>query len=185
MALTQRAQVWLSTLSRERPLPTRIVEELIRDAGGTPHPVWLDFHDRFGGYIEAFGAGEVAIWGLARAKDAVPANVFGQPDQVFIRPAEGAEPESISCAEANPVHGYELYADGSFVGPGGSCTTFEMNVERHGLMHELFMRGKIRESVLRGSDASASQQLLQDVAQWLVPEASTHQPNTSPRLTGW
>jgi hypothetical protein len=173
MPLTQRAQTWLSTLVRETPMPTLEVERLIRDAGGTPHALWLDFHDRYGGYVEVVGPGEVAVWGLARAADAIPPNAFTQPDHVFIRAGDGEYPETIACAEANPVHEYELYADGWFAGLGGPCPSFDIKVERHGLMHELFSRGKIHESVLRDSNAPASQQLLHDVASWLVPEAST------------
>lgn len=173
MPLTQRAQTWLATLPRETAMPTSRVERLILDVGGTPHALWLDFHDRYGGYVEDVGPGEVAVWGLARAKDADPPNVFSQPDHVFIRAGDGEYPETIACAEANPVHEYELYADGWFSGIGGPCPSFDMKVERHGLMHELYARGKIRETTLRDITAPASQQLLQDVAQWLVPEAST------------
>jgi hypothetical protein len=171
--LTRRAYAWLATLRRERAMPTARVERLILDIGGTPHALWLDFHDRYGGYVEEVGPGEVAVWGLARAKDAAPPNVFSQPDHVFIRGGDGECTEAIACAEANPVHQYELYADGWFNGPGGSCPSFDMNVERHGLMHELFARGKIRERVLRDPNATESQQLLHEVAQWLVSEAST------------
>ena len=173
MALTKRAQAWLATLSRETPLPTASVERLILAAGSTPHPAWLDFQDKYAGYIEEVGAGDIAIWGLARSASASPPLLWFAPDKVSIVPPEARFPEAIVCADAHPVHGYELGADGAFRGPGGPAETFEMNIERHGVMKEFYDRGKVKQTLLtRKSDEPQHQKLLNDMAHALVPEAS-------------
>lgn len=173
MALTKRASAWLATLSREAPVPTRRVEQLILDAGGTPHRVWLDFHEHYAGYAEEVGPGDVAFWGLARAADAEPPPLWFAPDTVYLVPPQYHFPEAIRCADAHPVHGYELGADGCYRGIGGPADTFEMKLERHGLMKEFRDRGHVRQTLLtRKSDEPAHQQLLADMAPFLVPEAS-------------
>ncbi|WP_236520221.1 hypothetical protein [Sandaracinus amylolyticus] len=155
-------------------MPTMQVERLIRDAGGTPHAVWLDFQERFGGYIEVVGPDDFAIWGLARAADAKLPPTWSEPNRVHISPGYDGFPEAIACADANPVHQYELRADGWFAGIGGPCPSFDMKVERHGVMHEFYSRGVVHETlVTRQSDAPEHQRLLQDMAQWLVVEASS------------
>jgi hypothetical protein len=165
---------WLSTLVREQPLPTKVVEQLIRDAGGTPHPVWLDFHDRFAGYIEEVAPGDLAIWGLARPLEADPPATWRQPESVFLTLPTDDNDERISCAEAHPVHEYELRANGAFMGAGGPCPSFDMKVERQALMCEFRQAGTARKTLFtKSSDAPIHQQLLHDMAPFLVPEAST------------
>lgn len=174
MPLTKRAHAWLATLRRETPVPTARVERLIIDAGWKPHAVWLDFHDRLAGYIEEVGPGDIAVWGLARAVDAKPPLAWIPPDSVFVRPGDDEFPETIRCADAHPVHEFELAADGWFAGVGGPCLTFDMKVERHGVLHEFFGRAKARQTLLtKDSDAAEHQKLLHDVAPWLVAEASS------------
>jgi hypothetical protein len=144
MALTKRAIAWLATLSREAPLPTAHVERLIVAAGTKPHDAWLNFHDKYAGYIEEVGPGDIAIWGLARAATATPEPIWIKPDSVYTRPADRRFPEAIFCADSHPVHGYELGANGAFYGVGGPAETFEMKIERHGVMKEFYDRGKVR-----------------------------------------
>lgn len=174
MAITQRAQAWLSTLSRETPMPTAEVEKLLVDAGHTPHKVWLDFQEHYAGYIEEVGPGEIAIWGLARAADTDPPPIFYQPDQVYYVAPEHWFPEALRCADANPTHDYELGSDGRFRGLGGPAATFEMKLERHGLMHEFHQRGGdlSQRFVTRKADEPQHQQLIAQLQGALVREAS-------------
>jgi hypothetical protein len=173
MALTKRAAAWLATLSRETPMPTTDVERLILVAGSTPHAAWLDFHDKYAGYIEEVGPGEIAIWGLARSASASPPPTWFAPDSVSIVPPEYGFPEAIRCADVHPVRGYELGADGAFRGTGGPAETFEMKIERHGVMKEFYDRGKVKQTLLtRKADEPQHQKLLSDMAHALVPEAS-------------
>ncbi len=173
MALTERANAWLATLDRETPLAAAVVDRLIREAGSTPHPEWLAFHDNYAGYIEQVGPGDIAIWGLARPADASPAPIWFAPDSDSIVPAQYHFPEAVLCADAHPVHGYELGADGAFRGIGGPAATFEMKLERHGLMKEFYDRGKVRRTfVTRKCDEPQNHYLLRDMAEAFVPEAS-------------
>lgn len=173
MPLSKRASAWLATLSRETPMPTAAVERLIVAAGGTPHAIWLAFQDAYAGYIEVIGAGDIAIWGLARPASASPPPTWFTPDRVDIVAPEYGFPEAIRCADVHPVHGYEFGADGAFRGIGGPTDTFEMKLERHGLMKEFYERGKVTQTLLtRKVDEPQHQQLLADMAHALVPEAS-------------
>jgi hypothetical protein len=147
-ALTKRATAWLATLSRETPMPTTDVERLILVAGSTPHAAWLDFHDKYAGYIEEVGTGDIAIWGLARSASAsLPPRWFA-PDSVILVTPERGFPEAIRCADVHPVHGYELGADGVFTGIGGPADSFEMKIECHGVMKEFYDRGKVTRTLL-------------------------------------
>lgn len=173
MSLSKRASAWLATLSRETPMPTAAVEGLIVAAGGTPHAMWLAFHDAYAGYIEEIGPGEIAVWGLARPALASLPLMWFTPGKVDIVAPGYGFPEAIRCADVHPVHAYELGADGAFRGIGGPTDTFEMKIERHGLMKEFHGRGTVRQTLLtRKADEPQHQQLLADMAHALVPEAS-------------
>lgn len=173
MPLSARAIAWLATLSRETPMPTADVERLILAAGGTPNEAWLAFQDAYAGYIEEIGPGEIAIWGLARTASASPPATWFKTNCISIVPPEYGFPEAILCADVHPVHGYELGADGAFRGIGGPTDTFEMKIERHGLMREFYSRGKVTQTLLtRKADEPQHQRLLADMAHALVPEAS-------------
>src|SRR5262249_52606230 len=126
MALTKRAQSWLATLKREEPLPTAEVERLIRAAGWPPPQAWLDFHDKYAGYVEEVGPGDLAIWGLARPMNPGTPLRWRDLGNVIIVPPHYRFPEAILCADASPHHGYELGSDGAFRGIGGPALTFEM-----------------------------------------------------------
>ena len=92
-------------------MPTREIEALIIELGYTPHPAWLDFHERFAGYFEEVGPGDVAVWGLARRK-----TLHVMQGKVWIRAPDPKwnTREQIACADAYPGHDYELGADGFF-----------------------------------------------------------------------
>ena len=174
--LTHRAKSWLATLGRETPMPTAEVERLIIDAGGTPHPAWLAFHDAYAGYYEEVAPEELAIWGLARAANAQPPSTWRDPNAVILVPPTEWFPEAIVCADVHPVHDYHLYADGSFTGIGGILDSFAMKLERHGLIREFYGRGKVDRTLLtRESGKPEHQALLAAMQHGLVPEASNHE----------
>lgn len=175
MPITLRASAWLATLPRETPMPTADVERLIVDAGHTAHAPWLDFQEHYAGYVEQIGPGEEARWGLARAADSEAATVFFEPNRIYyVPPAAKWLSEALRCADVNPMHEYELGSDGRFNGLGGPAATFEMKLERHGLMHEFRELGGdlTRRTIVRNTDEPEHQQLLHDVASGLVREAS-------------
>jgi len=173
LGLTNRAKSWLSTLSREKTLPTVEVEKILLDGGHTPHQVWLDFHENYGGYIEEVGPGDIAIWGLARGANPATPLLWFKAEQVYIEPARKRFSEAILCADAHPTHGYELGSDGRFFGIGGPAESFVMKLERHGVLHDFHSRGKVRRTLLtHKSDEPEHVALLNDMAPSLVHEAS-------------
>jgi len=174
MALTKRGSAWLATLKRTAPVvPTAKVEQLLRDGGHTPHRAWLEFHDTYAGYVEEFAPGDFALWGIAHASNRVPPPVWADADTVTVSPPNRGFPEGIVCADAHPVHDYELLADGRFMGVGGPSATFEMKIERHGVMADLALRGTVRTTRnSRGLAKQEKQDLIAQMRPYLVPEAS-------------
>lgn len=161
-------------MSRETaPLTAIALERLLVNAGKFPHPAWLEFQDRYAGYIEEVGPGDIAVWGLARSADSSPPLTWLAPNTVGIQAPVAHMPESAVCADAHPVHGYELGSDGSFYGIGGPAVSFEIKIERHGVMMEFLARGKAKRTLItRDSSAPQHQQLLAEMEPSLVPEAS-------------
>lgn len=112
----------------------------------------------------------MAVWGLARRKTS-----HVQAGKIWIRPADPQwkTAEAISCADAFPEHGYELEADGFFHGIGGPCPSFEMKLERHGLLHALYSQGRVeRKLVTQGHWTAEHDALIESFKDAFVPEAS-------------
>lgn len=173
MALTKRATAWLETLHRTTAVATSRVEQLLRDSGHTPHAAWLDFHERYAGYTEEVAPGDVAFWGISHAADRTPPPVWVDADSVHVVSPSRGFPEGIACADAHPVHDYELLADGRFMGIGGPAASFDQKIERHGIMFELAQRGTVRTArVGRGLDAAENRDLIEEMRGSFVPEAS-------------
>lgn len=172
MKLSERGQRWLKRLSREVPLPSAEVVKLIEDAGYVAHPAWIEFHDQFAGYIEEVAPGDIAVWGLARRKDATPP-VSCQLGTIFIAPPEGHLPETIMCADVFPVHDYYLDPSGAFYGVGGPADSFAMKLERNGLVSEFRLQGGQQTLLTHKSDLPEHQKLLSEMQDFLVPEASS------------
>ncbi len=173
MALTKYAKDFLATLRRDKAVPTKEVEQRIRDAGYPAHPCWLEFQDNYAGYIEELAPGDIAVWGLSHAVDREPPPMWVDADQVHITPPDGRLPEGIVCADAHPVHDYELLANGHFLGIGGPAESFERKLERHGLMMDFASRGAARQTVFT-KDMAAPElvELIDEMKDSFVPEPS-------------
>ncbi|MEM6993477.1 MAG: hypothetical protein AAF721_23385 [Myxococcota bacterium] len=173
MPLTQYATDFLATLRRDTAVPTALVEKRIRDAGHDPHPVWLEFHDEYAGYIEELTPGDNAFWGLCHAADREPPPVWVDADQVHITPPSGQLPQGIVCADAHPVHDYELLANGHFLGVGGPAESFDRKLERHGLMMAFYKRGKVVQTRFERDLAKAENvELIDEMRGSFLPEPS-------------
>ena len=99
MGLTSRAQRYLSTLKRGRPVPIGIVAEVYNETTALSY-VWRDFHLRFAGYEEEIGE-DKAVWGLAHAEP-----LWGEPWEVDLEP-DGSD-LLIVCADVHPSYNYVL-----------------------------------------------------------------------------
>lgn len=173
MGLTKFGKNFLATLRRDTPVPTAVVEQRIRDAGHPAHPVWLEFHDAYAGYIEELAPGDVAFWGLSHAADRDPPPIWVNPDEVLITPADGRLPEGIGCADAHPVHDYELLANGHFLGIGGPAESFDRKLERHGLMMDFYSRGNWKQTLLdRDLTKPEVVDLIEEMKASFIPEPS-------------
>ena len=142
---------------REKPFPTKRVEELLIEGGHTPHPIWLDFHDTYAGYIQPVGGGDAAIWGLVR--DHEPKYWFEPGAIPYVSKTPRKPGETVPCADVHPVHDYLLDSDGRFHWLGGACRTFEIMLERQGLVHGLYQQGRVERTVLKYWKKPASEDL--------------------------
>lgn len=134
MTLSARASAYLASLRRIDPVPTRTVEELLRASQRTPPPTaWLDFHERFAGYVEPLGK-ETAVWGLSHQR-----SHWYTPLTVSIERSMQPEAEAfIICAEVHPSYVYKLGDTGYFRDP--AAQSFELKIERNAARVEFFAR---------------------------------------------
>jgi hypothetical protein len=145
VTLSTRATTYLSTLRRLAAVPTRTVDEVLRARLGKAAPTpWLDFHERFAGYVEPLG-NESAVWGLTHHQSR-----WYQPLTVSIEQSLQAEAASfIGCAEVHPSYVYQLGDTGFFRDP--AAQTFELKIERNAARLEFFANAKKPSRVLEPS----------------------------------
>jgi hypothetical protein len=152
-------------LERRPFVPTRKVEEIIRNQGRPCYPQWLDFHERFAGYVETIGR-DVAVWGLIHENPQwlrpMTADIDREPLQ---------ETWYITCADVHPSYDYRLDDKGEFL--GYPAESFDKHVERMAVGWE-FKRDRRIEVI--DIDELRSQAFLglfhSTVKPALVPEAS-------------
>jgi hypothetical protein len=95
--LSERARRYLASLRRIKAVPTPEVERALREQGLPCFSAWLDFHERYAGYVEPLGA-EVAIWGIVHEN-----SHWIKPGRAAVEKSHGEEAEwLVACAE---VHG--------------------------------------------------------------------------------
>jgi hypothetical protein len=122
--LTERAQRYLALLKRVRPAPAEVVERAFREQGEPCPDVWLDFQERFAGYVEPLGQ-ETAVWGIIHEK-----SQWTPPCAVWIENwYENGETSRARCADVHGSYDYWLGDGGIFHRP--LAETFEIKVERN------------------------------------------------------
>jgi hypothetical protein len=169
--VTKRAAAYLAGLEREAVLPVAEVAQIIEAAGVTPPATWLDFHDEFAGYCESLGGGEMAVWGLAFARERT---LGGEPRTVLVTRDRNKAPEFIACADVHPSFDYLMGVDGHFIGSSFPAARFSVKVERNALMWEFGRAGPVQRMYdLDGvSVLELREQLVGELSAFLVPEAS-------------
>ena len=135
MTLSRRAEKYLGTLKRVTPVPTSTVKEALIRAGAPVHEAWVEFHERYAGYIEPLG-NERAVYGLVHVD-----SEWLPPGEVSYE-ADGDE-DFIACAEVHPSFDYTLRGDGEFlgIGGGGPCSSFNIKVEQAALIQRMMADG--------------------------------------------
>lgn len=156
--LSSRARSFLATLERRPTVPAGEVEEIIIRSGYPCFPHWLQFQDRYAGYVERIGW-DTAIWGLIQKNT----------DEPEIEVCEGTW--YITCADLHPSYEYRLDNRGEFL--GGRAESFDIHVERLSLGWEFCQRGEAR--VLDADELQGlvfSDHFRKQIKHHLVPEAS-------------
>jgi hypothetical protein len=133
---TDRAQKFLATLERTRPIPTKEVEAIILRQGFPCFPPWLEFHERYAGYIEPIGR-DTAVWGLIHRE-----SHWHTPGEATIDHFEENDEWEIICAEVHPSYNYTLNQAGEF--GDGRAISFDVKVERNALGASFSARGPSR-----------------------------------------
>jgi hypothetical protein len=128
--LTERAQSYLNLLERLRPVPTRQVEKVLRDQGSPCFQPWLDFHERYAGYVEPLGL-DRAIWGIVHEQSRWIEQGSANVDREIRE-----ETWYVTCAEVHPSYNYLLDNKGEFL--GDPAESFDIKVERNALRREFF-----------------------------------------------
>lgn len=163
--LSSRAKRLLERLERRPAIETADVESIIRAQGYPCLPIWLEFHDRYAGYVEVFGR-DCAVWGL----------VHENPEWLLPRKAEiDREPNEetwyITCADAHPSYSYRLDNRGEFL--GDPAVSFDVHVERVATFAEFQERVPCRALAVSELRSQAVRDvLLNELYQEPVTEAS-------------
>jgi hypothetical protein len=121
--LSERARRYLASLQRLAPVPTAEVERALRRQGLQCYPAWLDFHERYAGYVEPIGL-EAAVLGIVHAQSR-----WMVPGAVATVDSYQSEADYfVVCADVHPSYEYYLGDTGFFRSPWAS--TFEVKLER-------------------------------------------------------
>lgn len=166
-SLSPRAQRYLAKVPRGSAVPVERVAEALREIDAPVFDVWLDFHARYAGYVESLG-NDSAVWGLAHT------------DSYWQNPMAASAKRydtgwRVVCAEAHPSYEYWLHENGEFssCGGGGRCESFEVKLERDGVVYETFTEGRswtLDFALLEA--ARTTEKLCRLVGAQVIPEAS-------------
>lgn len=131
--LSERARSYLSTLKRVTPVSTAMVERALKEQDVPCYPAWLEFHERYAGYVEPLGL-EEAVLGIVheRSKWIVPKRAAVEPSY------ESSASRFVICAEVHPSYVYKLGDTGFFREPAAS--SFEVKLERSAARVAFFAR---------------------------------------------
>lgn len=161
--LTERARQYLGTLERVTPVPAARVEQALREQGERCFPAWLEFQDRYAGYVQPLGF-ECAVFGIVHAQ-----SWWIKPGWAAVsRSYESGADWFVTCAESHPSFVYELGDTGLFKAP--TASTFEIKLERDAVHVAFFARPGARRLYPAPSDAADVARLAGKAA--LVVEAS-------------
>jgi hypothetical protein len=131
--LSQRARRYLSKLKRITPVPTAEVQRVLEQQGVECYSAWLDFHERYAGYVEPLGL-EAAVLGIVhtRSRWIIPGAA------AVVRSYECNAEWFVYCAEVHPSFVYKLGDTGFFRSPEAS--SFRVYLERRAARIEFFSR---------------------------------------------
>jgi hypothetical protein len=121
-ARSERAERYLKTLERRSAVSTAEVEAILARQDVAPFAPWLEFHERYGGYVERIGS-DIAVWGIVHAH---PAWLAPLAAEVSHEASDGRW--YAACADVHPSYPYLLSDLGEF--QEGPARSFDVHVER-------------------------------------------------------
>jgi hypothetical protein len=121
--LSERARHYLSTMTRIPAVPTEEIERVLKRQGDKCFPAWLEFHERYAGYIEPLGL-ESAVLGIVHTRSR-----WIRPGCAIVsRSYESNAFWFVTCADVHPSYVYSLGDSGFF--RERPASSFEVNLER-------------------------------------------------------
>lgn len=153
--LSQTATQYLSTLERRPSISTREVQGILRERKYPQPAPWIDFHDRYAGYVELLGK-DWAVWGLAHDR---PYWLGPREVEAEVERGEASEIWTVTCADVHPSYEYTLDQDGVFSSEGAE--SFDIKVEQNAVRWSFARRGAV-ESVVDPDELGALQHRLRD-----------------------
>jgi|SRR5690554_3035512 len=160
--LTDRARKYLATLKREPFVPTKQVERIFIDSECPFFENWLEFHEKYAGYVEVLG-NDTATWGLVHREPGWLAPMGIEVD--YDKKEDGYD---IVCADVHPSYNYVLTNRGEFL--GFPSESFDIYVERKSIGREFSLDGKVIDFNKGGVDEEKVSRVLRDSN--FIPEAS-------------
>jgi hypothetical protein len=169
--LSERARRFLDQCERTTAVPTGDVERILRESGWPVAPAWLEFHDRYAGYVERIYR-DAAVWGLVHED-----SFWFGPRRAEVDRDEDDEDEGglfIYCAELHPAYGYRLDTAGRFLAYGQEASSFDVHVERLAVWREFTADHEAHKIVdqERLHDSEYRAELLARLGERPIPEAS-------------
>ncbi len=163
--LSKRAQSYLGTIVRIPSVPVGDVEKIFRDSGYPCFAPWLEFHERYAGYVEPMGL-DTAVWGLVHEE-----SCWIGARRVLVDRDEHEDKWFVTCAEVHPSYNYALDNRGEFVGV--LAESFEIKIERNAVAWAFLSQGPYAAVSQRDLyDMSFVEHLREETRPHLVLEAS-------------
>jgi len=162
--LTSRAANYLAGLERLERVSTREVETTLLGQGFPCFAPWLEFHERYAGYVEPMGR-DVAIWGIVHRRSEWLDSGRADVDREIKMDIWYAV-----CADVHPAYNYRLNNDGEFF--GRMATSFDVKIERNALVASFSAKGPNRYITSELHDAAFAQRLRAELGPRLDAAAS-------------
>lgn len=162
--LTPRALAFLATLERRPAVSTSQVEQALANQGLPCFAPWLEFHERYAGFLERFGK-DGAIWGLIHTKP-----LWLAPGKADVEKEEHEDVWYIRCADAHPSYSYQLDSAGEFLGT--PAQSFDIHVERIALGWDFAQAGESHRLTVAEMRDISSEPFLQQLQAHRIYEAS-------------
>jgi hypothetical protein len=166
--LTPRATRHLAGLKRVAVPSTTLVEQHLVTLIPQVPAVWLDFHERYGGYVEAVSATENAVYGLMHSHP-----MWLSPMRCDFEDDPAEHNAYVACADVHPSYDHRLDLHGHFLAE--PAESLEIQIERVALATE-FADALQNAAKFYSSRDALSAQLAEELDQLLkqppIPETS-------------